>query len=119
MESEKNSSSFAIALEPEFDKDNNWTGGVTAYIEESIEDDLTEEQVQQIRAVCGLVSACLPLMEQDEDFLEYVKSFFFGPYEDLVNSMEEEESEGKPNFTKSKDGKVITLDFSTKTYGNA
>ena len=51
----------------------------------------------------------------------YVKSYFaekFADYSD--DEYEVDLEENKPTvFTRSKDGKVITLDFNTKTHGSA
>lgn len=118
MTEETKQSSFAVALTPEFNEDGEWSGSVTAYVEEDLHGDLNEEQVLQIRSVCGMLAACLPLMEEDPDFLEYVKEFFFKDYKQLMEDILDE-SEVKPNFVRSKDGKVITLDFNTKTHGSA
>ena len=119
MTEEKTNSSFAVAITPEFDDNGEWSGSVTAHIEEDIRDDLNEEQVHQIRSVCGMMAACLPLMEEDSEFLDYVKDFFYANYEQLVEEMLADMANDKPNFTRSSDGKVITLDFDTKTHGSA
>lgn len=115
-EKEVKRSSFAVALEPEFGPDGKWLGIISAHIEESIEDDLNEEEVTQIRSVCGMMATTLTLMEEDPDFLDYVKGFFIAHqtemFENFLTELEE-----KPNFTK--DGNVITLNFDTKTHGNA
>ena len=69
-------SSFAVAVEPEFDENNKWTGVVSAHIEENIQNDLTDEELVQVRSVLGMLASCLELMERDEDFLDYVRSYF-------------------------------------------
>lgn len=116
----KKHSSFAVAITPEFNEDGTWDGSVTAHLEEDVRDDLDPEQLTQIRSVCGMMAACLPLMEEDQEFLDYIKDFFYTNYQLLVDQIEEEEQvAATPNFTKSKDGKVITLDFDTKTHGSA
>jgi hypothetical protein len=116
----KQHSSFALAIEPEFDDSNEWTGAVHACIEESIADDLDSDQLTQIRSVCGMLASCLQLLEREEEFRDYVQMYFMENFEemidDLLNDAEERE---KPSFIRSEDGKVITLNFSTKTYGNA
>lgn len=118
MTEETNNSSFAVAITPEFKDDGTWDGSVSAHIEEDVHTDLTSEEITQIRTVCGMLAACLPLMEQDEDFLEYVKGYFFEQYQTLIDAIEaEDEENNKPNFTK--DGNVFKLDFSTKTHGSA
>lgn len=119
MTEDKKSSSFAVAINPEFDDNGEWTGSVTAHIEEDVQNDLNEEQLLQIRSVCGMMAACLPLMEEDSEFLDYVKDFFYANYEQLIEQMLSEMEGDKPNFTRSADGKVITLDFDTKTHGSA
>lgn len=113
-------SSFAVAITPEFKEDGTWDGSVNAVIEEDVQNDLDAEELTQIRSVCGMLAACLPLMEEDVDFLNHIKDFFYSNYQQLVDDIYAEEDEAtKPNFTKSKDGNVITLDFNTKTHGSA
>lgn len=121
MTEEKKVSSFAVALEPDFDEDNNWTGTVSASIEEELMGDLDDDSIEQIRHVSGMLATCLQLMESDPEFLEYVKNFYAAHNAELFLQFidELEEDEEQPKFTRSKDGKVITLHFDTKTYGNA
>lgn len=116
MTEETKRSSFAVALAPEFDENNEWTGQVTTYIEEKIEDDLNEEQLAQLRSVCGLLASCLGLMEEDPDFLEYIKCYFTENCDRFIGEFLGE-IDDSPNFTK--EGNVITLDFNTKTHGSA
>lgn len=119
MTEETKHSSFAVTLDPEFKEDGKWDGSVVAGIEESVESDLTDDEVMQIRTVAGLLASCLQIMEEDEEFLDYVKEYFFTRNKALVDELESlaEESDSAPNFTK--DGNVISLDFSTKTHGSA
>jgi hypothetical protein len=120
MTIKKQHSSFAVAISPEFDDDGNWTGAVTAILEEDVHDDLDSEDLTQIRSVCGMLAACLPLMEEDPDFLDYIKGYFSSNYTQLIDEiLDEAETESKPTFIRSKDGNVITLDFNTKTHGSA
>ena len=111
-------SSFAVALEPEFNEDGKWTGEVTAFVEEALRDDLSEEELMQLRTVCGMMASTLTPMEQDEDFLDYVKEYFYANAQhvlDELTSLADEDS--APNFTR--DGNVFTLNFDTKTHGSA
>lgn len=109
-------SSFAVAVEPEFDSDGKWTGTISAHIEEEVKGDLSDEELIQIRSVCGMMASTLLLMETDEDFLEYVRGFFLSHSEEMISEMLGD-IEDKPNFTK--EGNVITLNFDTKTHGSA
>jgi len=118
MTEDNKHSSFAVAINPEFKEDGTWDGSVVAHIEEDVQNDLSPEELTQIRSVCGMLAACLPLMENDQDFLDHIKEFFYSSYQQLVDDIyAEEEEANKPNFTK--DGNVISLDFSTKTHGSA
>jgi hypothetical protein len=87
-------------------------------VEEDIEDDLSEDDRMKIRSVVGMMASTLQLMEQDEDFLDYVRSHFIENFTDMIAEFLED-AEEEPTFTRSEDGKVITLNFNTKTYGNA
>jgi len=115
-------SKFGVHVEPDF-KDGKWTGNVTAYMHEDLQDDLSEEDLFQIRSVCGMMAASLQLMEEEPEFLEYIQSYFTKHFPDMIDDIYEvelEEEKKPPNvFTRSADGKVITLNFDTKTHGSA
>lgn len=120
MKDENKHSSFAVAVSPEFTDSGEWTGSITAVLEEDIQPDLDADELLQIRSVCGMMAACLPLMEEDKEFFDLVKNYFNDNYTQLVDELlEEQEDMKRPNFTRSRDGKVITLDFGTKTFGSA
>lgn len=110
-------SNFAVALIPEFEN-GKWTGIVSAHIEEDLHNDLSVDELTQIRSVCGMMAASLTLMENDPEFLDYVRSYFIDNFQALVDDILSD-AEDKPSFTRSEDGKVITLSFDSKTYGNA
>jgi len=117
---DKEHSMFGIDIEPEF-VDGVWTGNVSAGMYEELAGDLSDEDISQLRSVCGMMACTLMLMEEDPEFLTYVKSYFaekFADYSD--DEYEVDLEENKPTvFTRSADGKVITLDFNTKTHGSA
>jgi hypothetical protein len=121
-EDNNGNSSFAVAINPEF-KDGKWTGNISAHIEEELVGDLDDEDVHQIRSVCGMMTSTLYLMESEPDFLAYIQSYFLENFPETVEEMYdvalEEEEEKQAVFTRSKDGKVITLNFDTKTHGSA
>lgn len=109
-------STFAIVITPQF-KDGEWDGSVSAHMEEELVDDLDSDSVLQIRSVCGMMAATLELMEKDEDFYTYVHDYFVDKFAQLAEEIVEENT--APNFTRSDDGKVITLHTNTKTHGSA
>jgi hypothetical protein len=121
MSEDKKHSSFAVAIHPEFDEKGKWTGIVSANLEEEIFDDFSDDEITQLRSVTGMLAGCLQLMERDPEFLEYVKDHFIYENEQMVQEMLDAlgEDEETPKFTRSEDGNVITLNFNTKTYGNA
>jgi hypothetical protein len=117
-------SSFAVVVTPVFSADKEWTGAVSVHMEEDDLHDLTDDELMQVRSVCGMMAATLTLMEEDEVFNEKIQEYFLANYKSFiedafVGEIEMEEGETRPKLTRSKDGKVITLDFSSKTYGNA
>ena len=116
MTEEKNHSTFAVAIEPVFDEDNKWTGVVSGHIEEQLADDLCESELTQLRMVCGMLATCLQLLEAEEEFLEYVQDTFFSMNKEVLDELLDLE-ERTPNYTK--EGNVLTLNFNTKTHGNA
>lgn len=111
-------STFGVGVEPVFE-DGKWTGEVVAFVEEDYHDDLSEDELAQIRSVVGMMASTLQLMEHDPDFLDYVREYFITNFTDMIARFVGEEEERAPSFTRSDDGKVITLKFDTKTYGNA
>jgi|DEB0MinimDraft_10_1074344.scaffolds.fasta_scaffold26230_3 ABC-type transporter MlaC component len=118
MSDEIKTSSFAIVLTPEFDENGDWNSSVTAHMEEEVFDDLDTEELTRIRSVCGMVASTLTLMEQDEEFMEYVRDYFVENYSRMIEQFIEDD-EQVPSFTRSEDGKVIQLNFNTKTHGSA
>lgn len=116
---EPTTSTFAVAITPEFDEQGNWSGMVSAHIEEDVHNDLGEDDLLQIRSVCGMMASTLTLMAEDPEFLDYVREFFMENYKMMIDQFIEDYSEDSPQFTRSADGKVITLNFNTKTHGSA
>lgn len=117
-QTEENTSTFAIVITPEFKENGEWSGDISTHMEEDVRGDLKDDDLMQIRSVCGMMASTLTLMEHDEDFLDYVRDFFLQNYQSMI---EEFIADGKesPSFTRSSDGNVITLDFNTKTHGSA
>ena len=117
MTEEEKTTSFAVVLTPEFDDKGKFIGSMGIHMEEEINHSLTDEQTVNLRGICGMLITCVTLMEQDEDFCDYVQNNFATMF---AESMEEIiGNEEHPTFTRSEDGKVITLDFETKTHGSA
>ena len=117
MTEEEKETSFAVVMTPEFDDAGEFTGAMGVHMEEEINHNLTDEQTVNMRSICGMLISCITLMEQDEEFCEYMQTAFAAMF---AESMEEIiGTEEQPTFTRSQDGKVITLDFNTKTHGNA
>jgi hypothetical protein len=117
-------SSFAVVVTPLFDKNNRWNGRIAVHMEEDDLHDLDDDELMHLRTVCGMMAATLTLMEEDEVFNEKIQDYFMKNYRSFIEdtiegTLEDEEDSDKPNMTRSADGKVITLDFSSKTYGEA
>tara|TARA_R110000850_G_scaffold92155_7_gene195862 strand:- start:850 stop:1221 length:372 start_codon:yes stop_codon:yes gene_type:complete len=121
-DTENETSSFAVVVTPDFE-DTKWTGSISAYVEEEVLGDLEPEELKQIRNVVAMMASTLTLMENDPEFLGYIKNYFAEHYQHLVEGFveteEEEEEESPKSFIRSKEGNVITLNFNTKTHGNA
>lgn len=115
---ENNSSSFAVVITPEFEN-GTWNGAVSAHIEEDVLDDLDTDELTKIRSVVGMVASTLTLMESDPALLEYIRDHFIDNYQMLIEEFIDDIQEREPNFVKKEDGNVITLNFNTKTHGNA
>ena len=111
---DKKVSEFAIVLTPEFEQDGSWNGSVQCHMEEELQQDLSAEDTDKVRSVLGLLATCLQIMEEEENFLDYVQEQFLLRNPDILSQFAEDET---PNFTK--EGNVVHLNFSTKTYGSA
>jgi len=120
-EETQDQSSFAIVITPTLDKKRKWTGSVTVHMEEDDFGELSDEELMQIRNVCGMMASSLTLMEEDPEFNEYIQEYFLKNFRSFVEDFIEGtlEEPQQPSMTRSKDGKVVTLDFSSKTYGEA
>lgn len=109
--------SFAVVITPDFDENDNFLDTMGVHIEEEIGHELTDDQKFNLRTVCGMLMTCIHLIETDAEFSQHVQNVFA---ELFVDSMDEIlGTEPIPSFTRSEDGKVITLDFDTKTHGSA
>tara|TARA_R100001015_G_C4596148_1_gene151349 strand:+ start:359 stop:736 length:378 start_codon:yes stop_codon:yes gene_type:complete len=115
-------SSFAVVIDPEFEK-GEWTGNVSASIEEDLQGDLSEDEAEKILKVCAMIASTLHLMEEEPEFLDFLTNYFnkhFSKKLEKIYEVElEEPKKESPVFTRSSDGKVITLNFNTKTFGSA
>ena len=109
--------SFAVVITPDFDENSKFLDTMGVHIEEEINHALTEEQKFNLRTVCGMLMTCIHLIETDKDFSEHVQNVFAELFVDSMDSILG--TEPAPTFTRSEDGKVITLDFDTKTHGSA
>jgi hypothetical protein len=117
-------STFAVVVSPVFDDHKRWTGRITVHMEEDDMHDLDDDEIMQVRTVCGMMAATLTLMEEDTDFSERLQEYFMANFRSFIEDTVEgvlvdDEEDERPNMTRSEDGKVITLDFSSKTYGEA
>jgi len=117
MSEETKETSFAVVLTPEFGEEGKWTGVVGCHLEEDVNHTFSTDELTQLRTVSAMMATTLTLMEQDEDFLEYVKEVFLATNQEMIDDFILAAEEDRPNFTK--EGNVITLDFTTKTHGSA
>jgi hypothetical protein len=103
---------FLIVIEPNFNEFNQWTGSISARVEECTEGcALSIDELQQIRHVVGIMAATLPLMEKDMDFADKAHDFFIQNYVQLLEHLQDETEETPDLFTTSDDGKVVTLNM--------
>ena len=119
-DTDNSTSSFAVVVTPVLDNEKHWTGSITVHMEEDDYGELSDEELAQVRSVCGMMASTLTLMEEDANFNEMIQDYFLANFKSFVEDViVGEYEEKKPNHTRSEDGKVITLDFSSKTYGEA
>tara|TARA_R100000773_G_scaffold21550_1_gene19116 strand:- start:12344 stop:12694 length:351 start_codon:yes stop_codon:yes gene_type:complete len=109
--------SFAVVITPDFDEEGRFEDTMGVHIEEEINHNLTDEQKFNMRTVCGMLMTCIHLIETDQDFSEHIQTTFASMFADNIDEILGKEK--VPSFTRSADGKVITLEFGTKTHGSA
>ena len=109
--------SFAVVITPDFDENEKFLDTMGVHIEEEINHDLTEDQKFNMRTVCGMLMTCIHLIETDTEFSEHIQNTFASMFADSIDEILGKEP--VPSFTRSEDGKVITLQFDTKTHGSA
>ena len=100
----KNPAACYIELDPDLYKDNSWTGGLRINIITSRDNPMPEESVDSLIHLSQLVASTVALMEKDPTLANRLEEFIKEP------------EETKENF---KEGKVIKLNFKTKTRGEA
>ena len=110
---------WLIVIEPNFNEFNKWTGSISARVEECAEGGaLSEDELQQIRHVVGIMAATLPLMEKDMDFADKAHDFFIQNYVQLLGHLPDKTEEESDLFTTSDDGKVVTLNMTNSKRKN-
>ena len=112
-----NEDDFLIRVRPFRDSMGKWTGDIDLSIVTLPDNDLDDEDYSQLVHMCTMVASTIPLMETDEALRnmihEYVEQTLDMDYEDVV-----EEDENKELVLET-EGNVLTIDFSSRTKGNA
>ncbi len=107
-------SDFVIRVRPVKDKDNEYTGEANFSVITSSDSLLPKALYKDIEFVVKCMLSAVPLMEQDEEFRHFVCNYVDNYFE---YEFDERDYDG-PTIT-DVDGNVITIDFSTRTKGNA
>ena len=103
---------FIIRVRPIKTKDNKYDGEASFSVISSPNTEMPHALYKDIEFIVKCMLSTVPLMEQDEDFKEYVFNYVDNYFE------YEFDTNTKPTI-KGQDGNVITIDFSTDTKGRA
>ena len=96
---------FIIRLSPILDKDGNWDGNISVGILTTPDNSLDEEDFSNLMHLTTMVTASLPLMEDNVDFRKKLSR-----YADKMNEEDAEDEAPKPKAEKLQDN-VIQLKF--------
>ncbi|MAJ43716.1 MAG: hypothetical protein CBC83_02265 [Flavobacteriales bacterium TMED123] len=99
---------FAIRIRPFLNKEGNWEGDVSIGLITSSENPLQDEDFSYIIHLCSMMSAVVPVCEEDE----YIRNKL---HKYVISEIERDEEE--PLYYT--EGNLITLNKNTKTKGNA
>ncbi|MEK9918439.1 MAG: hypothetical protein VW496_03500 [Pelagibacteraceae bacterium] len=106
---------FIIRIRPS-EEDGKWTGDINLTILNGSNFNLKEESYAELMHFCKMVCSTVPMMEEDEDFREYVSDYVSENIDGQhFNPVLKEDT---PSVTKEGDN-VIRLHFGTRTKGNA
>ena len=105
---------FVIRVRPFTDDEGEWNGQIDLALVTQPANDLSDDDYTSLMHFCKMMASTVPIMEVNEDIRElvheYVLETFDKDYEPVL--------ENKPAII-GQDGNVISIDFNTKTEGEA
>ena len=104
---------FVIRVRPFLDNDGIWNGEIDVAILTQ-KNDLIEDDYIQMMHFCKMLASTIPIMEVNEDLRELAHNYVV----ENIDKEYEVELEQKPDITYGDDN-IVTIDFKTKTKGNA
>jgi len=103
---------FLIRIRPIKTSDNQFNGEAHFSVLTSKDSELNEELTEDFEYIVKCMLSTIPLMEQDEGFRDFVIHY-------VDNYFNYEFDNASTPTIESVDGNVITINFDTKTKGNA
>jgi hypothetical protein len=101
---------FSVNLIPKLDDKNSWTGELEVVIMTDKENPLDSDSYNGMMHLSQIVACSVAYMEENPKMIHAIEEF--------LNDVEEDMEDKKLTVTGVKDN-VISIDFATKTKGNA
>lgn len=105
---------FSINLIPKLDEKNSWTGELQVVIVTDQDNPLDSESYNSMMHLSQLVACSVAYMEQNPKVIFDIEEFI-----DTADEDEEEAEETRPLKVTNVTDNIISIDFGTKTKGNA
>jgi hypothetical protein len=106
---------FIVKVTPHLDKNKNWSGEIYVSIMSSTDNELNDKDFNDLMFLSQMIASSIPLMENDEYYREvladYVNEYIYERDLETIDDNEE--------MSYDKDGNIISINFNTKTRGNA
>lgn len=105
---------FIIYVKPSLDDDGEWDGDLQFAVSPPESNLLTNEDFYTLTNICKSMVAALPILESEPRLIDKLRDYM----ENNIDTQYEIELEPEPKILKE-EGNVTTINFSTRTKGEA
>lgn len=106
---------FVIRVRPFTDDSGEWNGQIDLALVTQPANELSDDDYTSLMHFCKMMASSVPVMEINEDIRDIIHQYVMEAFD---NDYEVVLEEDKPKII-GEDGNVISIDFNTKTEGEA
>lgn len=106
---------FIVKVTPHLDEKKNWLGEIDISIITSTDNELNDKDFNDLMFLSQMIASSIPLMENDEYYRDVLSDYVHQYIHD--NDIEDVDNSREINY--DKDSNIISINFNTKTKGNA